>query len=247
VAYLYRHIRLDKNEPFYIGIGSDDSYKRAYNPWDRTLFWKNITLKTQYKVDIILDNLSWEEACKKEIEFIALYGRKDLGKGSLVNLTDGGEGVINRNPQTQDNINKAKWKPILQYDKHGNFIKKWVSGKELLNKYPKNIQNIQACCRGEVNSSQGYFWYYEENFKPELIEKNQKYKNKNLGKTRPQNQNRKQILVESIDKSFKKVYSYIKECKSDLNLNVNDEYLRKKIVDNKEYNGYTFSYLSPDQ
>ena len=32
MAYLYRHIRLDKNEPFYIGIGSNElnNYKRAY-------------------------------------------------------------------------------------------------------------------------------------------------------------------------------------------------------------------------
>jgi hypothetical protein len=29
MAYIYRHIRLDKNEPFYIGIGSDD--KGKYN------------------------------------------------------------------------------------------------------------------------------------------------------------------------------------------------------------------------
>ena len=29
MAYVYRHIRLDKNEPFYIGIGSDKEYKRA--------------------------------------------------------------------------------------------------------------------------------------------------------------------------------------------------------------------------
>lgn len=28
MAYLYRHIRLDKNEPFYIGIGSDSNYNR---------------------------------------------------------------------------------------------------------------------------------------------------------------------------------------------------------------------------
>jgi hypothetical protein len=29
MVYLYRHIRLDKNEPFYIGIGSDKQYKRS--------------------------------------------------------------------------------------------------------------------------------------------------------------------------------------------------------------------------
>ena len=29
MAYVYRHIRLDKNEPFYIGIGSDANYSRS--------------------------------------------------------------------------------------------------------------------------------------------------------------------------------------------------------------------------
>ncbi len=94
MAYLYRHIRLDKNEPFYIGIGTDDEYKRAYNFHNRSNHWKNVTHKTSYEVEILLDNISWEEACHKEIEFISLYGRKDLGKGPLVNLTDGGEGFL---------------------------------------------------------------------------------------------------------------------------------------------------------
>jgi uncharacterized protein involved in tellurium resistance len=35
-------------------------------------------------------NTIWEEACKKETFFISYYGRKDLGLGSLVNMTDGG-------------------------------------------------------------------------------------------------------------------------------------------------------------
>jgi hypothetical protein len=94
MAYLYRHIRLDKNEPFYIGIGTDIEYKRAYNFYNRSNHWKNIINKTQYEVEILLDDLTWEEACQKEIEFITLYGRKDLNKGTLVNLTDGGEGFL---------------------------------------------------------------------------------------------------------------------------------------------------------
>lgn len=40
MAYVYRHIRLDKNEPFYIGIGSDINYQRAYNYQRRTKYWK---------------------------------------------------------------------------------------------------------------------------------------------------------------------------------------------------------------
>jgi hypothetical protein len=92
MAYLYRHIRLDKNEPFYIGIGSDEKYKRASSNSNRTKYWKNIISKTEYRVDIIMDNLSWEEACEKEKEFIALYKRKSDG-GILCNITLGGEGV----------------------------------------------------------------------------------------------------------------------------------------------------------
>lgn len=91
---LYRHIRLDKNEVFYVGIGKDIS--RAYSKL-RSRFWKIITDKTDYRVEILFDDIAtWEEACEKEKEFIKLYGRKDIGTGTLVNLTDGGDGSINR-------------------------------------------------------------------------------------------------------------------------------------------------------
>jgi hypothetical protein len=95
MAYLYRHIRLDKNEPFYIGIGGDEEgkYERAYNKNHRTNYWKYIANKTKYRVEIILDDLNWSDACKKEIEFIRLYKRKDSKNGILVNMTDGGDGA----------------------------------------------------------------------------------------------------------------------------------------------------------
>lgn len=94
MAYLYRHIRLDKNIPFYVGIGSDSDgkYERAHNRHRRNQKWFNIIAKTDYKVQIILDDLTLDEAKEKEIEFISLYGRSDKKEGSLCNLTDGGEG-----------------------------------------------------------------------------------------------------------------------------------------------------------
>lgn len=96
MAYLYRHIRRDTNEVFYIGIGSDSDgkYVRAYSHKQRSTFWKNITKLSKYIVEIVLDNLSWDKACEKEKEFILLYGRKDLNTGTLCNLTNGGEGVF---------------------------------------------------------------------------------------------------------------------------------------------------------
>ncbi len=96
MAYLYRHIRLDKNEPFYIGIGSDSNYKRANDKNLRSGYWQKILSKTEYRVDILFDDLTWEEACEKEIEFISIYGRRDLNNGTLCNMTNGGEGTLGR-------------------------------------------------------------------------------------------------------------------------------------------------------
>jgi hemerythrin superfamily protein len=88
---VYRHIRLDKNIPFYIGIGKDTS--RPRNKKDRSNFWKNIIGKTKYIVEILFDNLTKEQAIEKEKEFIKLYGRIDLKTGTLCNMTCGGEGT----------------------------------------------------------------------------------------------------------------------------------------------------------
>ena len=126
MGYVYTHRRLDTNEIFYIGIGGfnlsekEGSYKRAFCK-KRTIFWKNITSKTDYTVEITLDNLSLEEASNKEIEYIKLYGRRDLGLGALVNLTDGGEGSIGRIPwnkgQKTGNLSDKTKKKISESNK----------------------------------------------------------------------------------------------------------------------------------
>ena len=91
MAYVYRHIRLDKNTPFYIGISNDKNYKRAHTNKYRNSYWENIVNITDYRVEIMFDDISWEEACEKEKEFIQLYGKKNNG-GYLCNISDGGGG-----------------------------------------------------------------------------------------------------------------------------------------------------------
>lgn len=95
MAYVYRHIRLDKNEVFYIGIGVGYRYNQKHN---RNRYWKHVVGLAGFHAEIIIDDLTWEQAIEKEKEFIRLYGRKDLGKGTLVNLTDGGEGMLGHKP-----------------------------------------------------------------------------------------------------------------------------------------------------
>lgn len=101
-SYVYRHIRLDTNQPFYVGAGTGRNYKRAKKGYiagfitgssQRSKAWNEIASKTKFEVEIIMDGLTLEEALKKEEEFIALYGRADKGLGPLCNQTDGGLGV----------------------------------------------------------------------------------------------------------------------------------------------------------
>jgi len=110
--YVYRHIRLDKNEPFYVGIGNKKEYSRAFekHPSKRNIIWNKIVSKTDYEVEIIYDEITKTEASEKEKEFISLYGRMDLKSGILCNLTDGGDGIFNciRSDETKEKLRIKK-------------------------------------------------------------------------------------------------------------------------------------------
>lgn len=94
MAYVYQHIRLDTNEVFYIGIGK--TKYRVFDKRSRNKYWHHIVNKAGYSVEILFDGITWEEACQKEKELIEYYGRKDLGLGPLVNMTEGGNGSVGR-------------------------------------------------------------------------------------------------------------------------------------------------------
>lgn len=94
LAYVYRHIRNDKNVPFYIGIGTDKTFKRARAKALRNPIWKRIANKTTYDVEILFQDVPLSFAKQKEIEFIKLYGRIDNNDGTLANLSGGGDGMF---------------------------------------------------------------------------------------------------------------------------------------------------------
>lgn len=128
MAYLYRHIRLDKNIPFYIGIGNDKRFSRANCKNNRSNVWKNIVNVTEYEVEILFVHDDYGFIKEKEKEFIALHGRRDLGKGPLVNMTDGGEGMLGyvmpdelrkKHSDRQKGEKNHMWgKKLSDYEKH---------------------------------------------------------------------------------------------------------------------------------
>ena len=148
--YVYKHIRLDKNEPFYIGIGNKTNFKRAYefNRSKRNEIWWKIYAKSEIVVEIVYENLSREEASLKEQELITKYGRKDLNKGSLCNLTDGGDGIWNC-------IRSDETKKLLSLQKIGSknpqFGKK--QSEETLLKRSKALKGLKRTEETKKNQS----------------------------------------------------------------------------------------------
>lgn len=160
---VYQHLRKTDNEVFYIGIGNNI---RPHIKSGRSSFWKNEINKHDYIIKILSDNLEWSEAQQAEIELIKLYGRRDLGLGLLVNLTDGGDGAPGCVPtqEHRDKISKAlkgkkklkpspmkgkKMKPEhIRYGKdNGMFGKSVPKGKD--SPYSKEIIDIVT----------GQIWY----------------------------------------------------------------------------------------
>lgn len=138
MAYVYKHIRLDKNETFYIGVGSDRGgrHTRAYRKHSRSRHWYNIVNKYGYRVEIIEDELRWEDALQREIYFISVYKRKSDG-GVLVNLTLGGDGQlgISREAWNKGKPHSEEWRRKLKAARVGKVSnakgKRWTVAARL--------------------------------------------------------------------------------------------------------------------
>jgi group I intron endonuclease len=102
---VYRHRKIDDGEVFYVGIGTK---KRPYTKDKRSSFWNNIVNKHGYKVEILAENISFEDAKDIERLLIKEYGRLDLGTGTLCNLTDGGEGTANVTPEVKKRMSEKR-------------------------------------------------------------------------------------------------------------------------------------------
>ena len=97
--YVYQHIREDKNEIFYIGIGTKSKQDLKYNTYRRAScihkdnnIWLKIVAKTTWKFEILFESNDRKEVEQMEIDLISKYGRKCCEQtGILANLTLGGE------------------------------------------------------------------------------------------------------------------------------------------------------------
>ena len=166
---VYRHIRLDKNEPFYIGIGKMSlTYNRSIDK-RRNKIWQQIIseIDNKYEVEILFENLSYIQAIEKEKEFIKLYGKIIDDSGTLANILDYGGGMIKG---YMSDINKNKLKNRMMnnlYAKNSNWNEERKEKQSLRSR--GNTNNLgktwsekvkQKMSKGHIGNTatKGYKW-----------------------------------------------------------------------------------------
>ena len=138
MAYVYLH-KKDDGEIFYVGKGVG---YRAWAKSNRNRYWKNVSKKHGLNVVIFKDGLSHEEALELESELISAIGRD-----SLTNLTDGGDGIsgFTHSEETKRKIGEANsktssWsKGLSLSEEHKRKISESNKGKEKSEEHKKKM------------------------------------------------------------------------------------------------------------
>ena len=198
---LYKHTC--PNNKCYIGI---TSYKNPNQRWrngtsyyniysSHNTLWGNAILKYGWdniKHEILFKNLSKEQACKLEKEYITYYKSINLS----YNLTDGGDGIWGYKftdeqkkklseshkglKQSQETINKRVQKnigkkrtniskqkqsiPVIQYTLNDIYINEFFGVREA--QRITGIKHINEVCKGIRKSAGGYKWKWKDKNHP---------------------------------------------------------------------------------
>ena len=169
--YIYKHTRPDTNEVFYIGKGntSKNSHQERYKTSSgRNKIWKSIVAKNNgiFIPEIICYCDTEDEVNRLEMQYIRMYGRRDLGLGTLCNLTDGGDGSVGIIPTK---ITREKLSIAFSGDRHPNFGKKL--SKETCLKKSESMKSSDKNLKGKKLPD----WWKEKISRTKTGEKNPMY------------------------------------------------------------------------
>lgn len=197
---VYKHT--SPSNKVYIGItynikrrwydGNGYLHKKKNGKYNQPLFarailkygWDNFTH------EILAENLSKEQACELEKEYIQKYGSTNPQKG--YNLSYGGEVVMYGKKHSNEAKalirkngykNQDYYRSINQYDLDGNFIKTWKDSSEIYDneKFRPYCNIIRKCCyrlKGYLSIG-GYQWRFFDDCDDITNYKENFHKNKN--------------------------------------------------------------------
>lgn len=156
--YLVENCYGDPNK-VYIGKEKTNKYSRSRKGDHKKTYGNDISFTYIDEID------SFDRKYWKPLECFWIEYFRQLGF-DLQNKNFGGGGPEFQSKKAKEKIsagqlNKIK-KRIIQYSLDGSFIKVWDSFNDV-EKYLGFIKSVQKCCRGELKTSHGYIWRYENN------------------------------------------------------------------------------------
>ena len=157
MAIVYRH-RDNSNNIFYVGIGKNEN--RAFDYLNRSNFWKRYSKKYGVNSEIIAKDIDYDTAKELEILLISEYGRRDLGKGMLVNMTDGGDGSKEAAERFREEAYKKR-KAISQFDLKGNLINEFEGIRLASRELGISYKQIHRVLTGERKQTRGFVFNYK--------------------------------------------------------------------------------------
>lgn len=163
--------KLSELEVYYIGVYN--TFKKGYNATiggDGISFYSH-SQETIEKIKESNRGKKASEAKKQKISAAKLGQHHSSETKEKIR-----QALLNRDPVIYDKISakmkgrhrdhdmimKAaakRRKPILQYDKYGNFLKEYSGAIDL---GYNTTANIIACCKGKISSAYGYIWRYKK-------------------------------------------------------------------------------------
>lgn len=182
--YTYAYLREDRT-PYYIGKGSG----RRYYSRKKTDIKPP---KDKSRVILLKQNLTEEEAFRHEIYMIAIFGRKNIKTGILLNRTDGGQGSSNFSEEALKKISDSSKNRVYSLKTR---IKKSKSmtgkfhteeTKKKMRESKKNIsketrEKIGKCSKGRLHTEEAKEKIRQANIGKKISEETKaKMKNKTL-------------------------------------------------------------------
>lgn len=172
------------DDPFYVGCTSRSPSRRMIEHGSRALQGRENTARgaailgvlREGKVVVprVLESMDDRvEAFAAEKRWIAHFGRHDLGKGPLMNQSDGGEGAggivlsdaarlrmsaskignqisLGRlRPDTSEKFSQS----VSAYDEGGKWLSTYTSGRKAAEATGVHFSTISDVCRGRINSA----------------------------------------------------------------------------------------------